>query len=130
MGKQLLGSVVFPPEEPRPALQRLARSQGSKEAVRSIRQRIMSRSYSAASGAGEAGWTEWEEELPGWLAPASSSQGLTAPSWAGTPRSRKAEARRKSPRWGSPRRGSRAELRGLGSQGWGTTPHGDPEGTW
>lgn len=79
MGKQLLGPVFFPLEEPRPVLQSLARSQGSKEAVRSIRQRIRSRSYSAASGAGEARWTEWEEELPCWLVPSFQLPGPHGP---------------------------------------------------
>lgn len=87
VGKQLLGPVFFPLEEPRPAPHGLARSQGSKEAVRSIRRRRMSRGYSEASGAGEVGRTVGEEELPGWLGPASSSQGLTAPSWAKAPSS-------------------------------------------
>lgn len=130
MGKQLLGPVFFPLEEPRPALQSLTRSQGSKEAVRNIRPRKTSRGYSEASRAGEVGWTEGEEELPGRLAPASSSQGLMAPSWAGAPGSCKAEARRKSPSRGSQRRGSRAGLRAPWSQGCGIIPLGDPEGTW
>lgn len=129
-GSSCWGQSFSPLEEPRPGLQSLARSQGSKEAVRSIRRRKTSRGYSEDSRAGEAGWTEGEEELPGWLAPASSPQGLTAPWWAGAPSSDKAEARRKSPSWGSPRRGSRAGLRAPWSQGWGTTPLGDPEGTW
>lgn len=46
----------------------------------------MSRGYSEVSRAGQVGWTEGEEELPNWLAPASSSQGLMTPFLGRSPR--------------------------------------------
>lgn len=79
MGKQLLGSV-FPAGRAKASSEEPGKEPGIQGGSEKYKAKKMFRGYSEASRAGEVGWTEGEEELPGWLAPASSSQGLMGPS--------------------------------------------------